>query len=42
MLAIEVCEFALCSFLETGKSHSIKMDNSSIERVDHFNIWEQP
>ena len=24
-----------------GRSHSMKIDNRSIERVEQFNIWEQ-
>jgi hypothetical protein len=26
----------------TGQSHDIKTDNSSFERVEHSDIWEQP
>jgi hypothetical protein len=25
-----------------GQSHNINTDNSSFERVEEFNIWEQP
>jgi len=25
-----------------GRSHNIKIDNSSYERVEELNIWEQP
>jgi hypothetical protein len=25
-----------------GQSHNIKVDNSSFQRVEEFNIWEQP
>jgi len=25
-----------------GRSHSIKTDNSSFERLEQLNIWEQP
>jgi len=25
-----------------GRSHNIKTDNSSYERVEELNIWEQP
>ena len=26
---------------DAGKSHDMKIDNSSFERVEQFNIWEQ-
>jgi hypothetical protein len=25
-----------------GRSHSVKIDNSSYERVEEFKIWQQP
>jgi hypothetical protein len=31
----------LCLQINAGRSHNIKIDNSSFEWVEEFNIWEQ-
>jgi hypothetical protein len=32
----------MCRDQNAGRSHNINTDNSSFEKVEEFNIWEQP